>query len=218
MLNKKVDLFTADKAMSERVADFMQKKVWGITLTARYKKEVATIQAAIENLKNLDGSILGEKAHDSIETMQARIDKLHADMEKQKEEEATFSFSEADVKLYNSYKKATTEAMIHTAMCEWFKQYKLDVDGSSLLNQLVSATSGKMPENNKGVIRSGATVFNSEKRSKSNFLKVFYGELAEAMLQAGTLKATAIPEDVREFYAPKKTDKKDKKAKKGENK
>lgn len=211
MTNKKVDLFNADKAMAEKVSDFMQKKVWGITLQARYKKEVETIQASIEGLRKLEGSILAEQTETNIKALESRIEELSEALKKQKEEEATFSFTEADEAMYTAYKKATTNAMIYSAIVEWFKGYNLDVDGTMFIQSMMDAIGGKQPNNNKGIIRSGATVFNAEKRTKTNFLKVFYGELAEAMLKAGTLKATAIPEDIREFYAPKAKTKKDKK-------
>ena len=210
MTNKKVDLFQADKTMAERVSDFMQKKVWGITLQARYKKEVETIQASIEGLRKLEGSILAEQTEGNIKALEDRIVELTEALKKQKEEEATFSFTEADNTLFTAYKKATTNAMVYSAIVEWFKGYNLDVDCTTFVQSMMDAISGKQPGNNKSIIRSGATVFNAEKRTKTNFLKVFYGELAEAMLKAGTLKATAIPEDVREFYAPKaKKDKKE---------
>lgn len=211
--NMNVDLFQADKAMGERVADFMQKKVWGITLTARYKKDVETIEKSIEGLRKLEGSILQDQTEENVKALENRIIELKAALDKQKEEEATFTYTEADIELYNAYKKATTNAMIYNAIIKWFSNYHLDVDGTMFIQNMMDAISGKQPENNKGIIRSGATRFNAEKRTKTNFLKVFYGELAEAMLKAGTLKATAIPEDVRDFYAPKKTTNK-KKAKK----
>lgn len=211
MTNKKVDLFQADRTMADRVSDFMQKKVWGITLQTRYKKEVETIQASIEGLRKLEGSILAEQTEANIKALEDRIVELTEALKKQKEEEATFSFTEADEAMYTAYKKATTNAMIYSAIVEWFKCYSLDVDGTMFIQTMMDAIGGKQPNNNKGIIRSGATVFNAEKRTKTNFLKVFYGELAEAMLKAGTLKATAIPEDVREFYAPKAKTKKDKK-------
>lgn len=211
-----VDLFQADKAMGERVADFMQKKVWGITLQYRYKKEVETITASIEGLRKLEGSILQNQTEENIKALENRIVELTEALKKQKEEEATFSFTEADNTLFKEYDKATTNVMIYTAIVKWFKVYGLDVDGTLFIQSMMDAIGGKQPENNKGIIRSGATKFNAEKRKKANFMKVFYGELAEAMLKAGTLKPTAIPEDVREFYAPKKKDKKEKKAKKGE--
>lgn len=209
MTNKKVDLFQADKTMAERVSDFMQKKVWGITLQARYKKEVETIQASIEGLRKLEGSILAEQTEGNIKALEDRITKLNEALQKQKEEEATFAFTEADLTLYTAYKKATTNAMVYSAIVEWFQGYNLDVNNTSFIQGFMEALGGKMPNNNKGIIRSGATIFNAEKRTKTNFLKVFYGELAEAMLKAGTLKATAIPEDVRDAYAPKAKAKKE---------
>lgn len=216
MLNKNVDLFKADRAMSERVADFMQKKVWNIALGVHYKAEIETTEKTIEGLRKLDGSILGKGAEEQIQTLEAHIVALKAERDKRKAEEGTFSFTEADNKLYKAYEKATTEAMTYNAIVEWFNGYNLDVDGTTFIKSIMDALKGKNPDANKNIILSGATVFNAEKRKKTNFLKVFYGELAEAMLKAGTLKPTAIPEEVREYYMPKKESKKNKKAKKAE--
>ena len=215
MTNKNVDLFQASKDMGIRVSDFMSKKVWGIALSTRYKKEVAEIEAAINGLKKCAGSVLADSAETDIVALEARIPVLHEAMQKQKEEEATFTFTEADNTLYKSYKSATTIAQVHSAFEVWFRVYDLEVANTTFINDIVAAISGFQPANNKTVVRSEATVF-TDKRTKTNFLKVFYGKLAEEMLKAGTLKATAIPEDVREFYAPKKKEgKRSKKANKG---
>lgn len=213
--NINVNLFNADKAMADRVADFMNKKVWGITLSYTYKKEIESHKAAIVGLEKCKGSILGDSAEADIAILTAEIERLSTELRKKKEEEATFSFTDADKELYRSYKNATTEAMIYTAMEKWFSKYYLEVAGTLFIHDMMTAVSGVVANTTRGIINSGATVF-TKKRSQADFMKAFYGRLSEKMLEAGTLKPTAIPEDVREFYAPKKKDKKEKKAKKGE--
>lgn len=203
MLYNNVDLFKADRSMAERVADFMSKKVWGIALTTRYKKDIADCESAISGLEKCKGSILAESADADIEAIHKTMSDLKVKLDKQKEEEAFFEYSKEDTAMYNGYKKATTVAQIHTAIEAWFRVYGLEVCGSMLINEIVSAVSGERFATNRTIVNSGATVFTG-KRSKSDFLKVFYGKLSEKMLEAGTLKATAIPEDIREYYAPKK--------------
>ena len=157
---------------------------------------------------------MGNNVDADIEALKTHIIALSEELKKKKEEEATFSYTEADKALYKSYKSATTMAMVHTAIEKWFSVYSLEVAGSDLINEIVSAISGEAPATNKEVINSGATKFNG-KRRQGDFLKVFYGKLAEKMLEAGTLKATAIPEEVREYYAPKKKEGKKSKKNKG---
>lgn len=214
MKYQNVDLFKADKAMSDRVAEFMQKKVWGITLATRYKKDVEDCEATISGLEKLKGSILAKSADEDILAVQQRMADLKAKFDKQKEEEASFEYSKEDTALYKSYKSATTMAMVHTAIEAWFRVYGLEVAGSTLINEIVSAVSGEKFTTNRTIVNSGATVFTG-KRPKSDFLKVFYGKLSEKMLEAGTLKATAIPEDIQEYYAPKKKEGKKSKKNKG---
>ena len=214
MKYQNVDLFKADKAMSDRVAEFMQKKVWGITLTTRYKKDVEDCEATISGLEKLKGSILAKSADEDILAVQQRMADLKAKLDKQKEEEASFEYSKEDTAMYNGYKKATTVAQIHTAIEAWFRVYGLEVCGSTLINEIISAVSGERFATNRTIVNSGATTFTG-KRSKTDFLKVFYGKLSEKMLEAGTLKATAIPEDIQEYFAPKKKEGKKTKKNKG---
>lgn len=78
----------------------------------------------------------------------------------------------------------------------------MDIEGTTLENDILSAIKGEKAANGRTIIKSGATQF-TQKRSKGDVLKVFYGKLAEHMLAAGTLKAQEIPEDVKKAYAKK---------------
>lgn len=209
---KKTDLFKADKVMAERVSEFMRIKVWGITLKARFKKEKETILASIEGLKKLDGSVLADKGKDSISALEDKLEELAEKLSKQLEEEAKFDFTDNDKTFYKGYKSATTEEEVCNAIIGWFATYNLVITkDSDIVVSICNAISGSRNANATTIIRSGATKFVDNKRTKDDIVKLLYGTLAERMLEVGTLKATEIQEDVREFYAPKK--KEDKKSK-----
>lgn len=206
---KKTDLFKADKAMSGRAAEFMRTKVWGITLKARCKAEIAKAEASIEGLRNLDGSVLGNKGKDSIMALEAHITELNNKLTEQLKEEATFELTENDKTFYKSYKEAENESAVINAIIAWFGAYNLTVTGDNdIVISILEAISGKKRASAKVIINSGATKFVENKRTKTDVIGLFYGTLAERMLEVGTLKAEAIQEDVREFYAPKKKSKK----------
>ena len=209
---KKTDLFKANKVMAERVAEFMRTKVWGITLKARFKKEEESILASIEGLKKLDGSVLADKSKDSISALEKKLDELAEKLSKQLEEEAKFDFTDNDKNFYKGYKSAKTEEEVASAIIGWFKVYNLEVSADNdIVVAINDAISGKKRASASTIIRSGATQFVDDKRSKGDVIGLLYGTLAERMLEVGTLKATEIQEDVREFYAPKKKEKKESK-------
>lgn len=209
---KKTDLFKADKVMAERVSEFMRTKVWGITLKARFKKEEETILASIEGLKKLDGSVLAEKGADSISALEDKLDELAEKLSKQLEEEAKFDFTDNDKNFYKGYKSAKSEEAVCSAIIGWFATYNLAVEkDSDIVVAINDAISGKKKASASTIIKSGAKQFVDEKRSKGDVIGLLYGVLAERMLEVGTLKPTEIQEDVREFYAPKKKEKKAKK-------
>lgn len=209
---KKTDLFKANKGMSARVEEFMRTKVWGITLKTRCKVEIEKAQASIEGLKNLDGSVLADKGEESIKALEVHIFELQEKLANQLKEEATFELTDNDKNLYKAYKEAESADAVINAIIGWFAAYELEVTGDNdIVVAILDAISGKKRAGAKVIINSGATKFVEDKRTKTDVIGLFYGTLAERMLQVGTLKATAIQEDVREFYAPKKKDKKESK-------
>ena len=205
---KKVNMFTADKAMSDRVAEFMRCKVWGITLKTRLRKEIGELETKIANVKNLKGSILDKG--DAIEKMivgyQEEIKAAEEKCEKQLEEEAKFDYTENDNKFFKAYKAAENRDGVTAAVREWCecKEYHLDIADTTFLDNIVEAISGARKLGASAIIRSEAKKFTNDKRSKGDILAILYGRLAEKMLEAGTLKAEKIPEDIRAYYAPKK--------------
>lgn len=202
-MSKKVNLFDANKTMSERVSAFMRVKVWGITLKARLEKALRDGEARIEAFESLakdtgkDYTEVIEDAKQVVEDAKAKYKAAVKDAEK-------FEFTKADNDFYKAYKDGKLEAGI----IAWFKKYGLEVDGDTNLVQTeVEALKGARKLGGRAIVRANAEKFTDDTRTKNDILTVFYGKLAEAMLEAGTLKAEQIPEDVREFYAPKKKSK-----------
>ena len=214
MTNKKVDLFKASKAMSERVSDYMNKKVWGIVLKTRYQFDLAKAEKRQEfwvsendRLKKETGE---NKYVQEIEDIQAEIVELQTKYEDQRQKEATFAYTDADKTFYKLYEKAEDKESVLKAVRQWFAPYKLvDIEGSTLEESIYDAITGNRHASARTIINSGATKF-TQKRSKNDVLGLFYGRLSELMLEAGTLKPSEIPEDVREQFAPKKKAKKSK--------
>lgn len=214
MTNKKVDLFKASKAMSERVSDYMNKKVWGIVLKTRYQIELGKAENRKDFWVSENDRIKAETGENKyvqeIENVKAEIISLQAKYDDQRQKEATFTYTDADKTFYKLYEKAEDKEAVLKAIRQWFAPYKLvDIEGSTLEESIFDAITGDRRASARTIINSGATKF-TQKRSKNDVLGLFYGRLSELMLEAGTLKPSEIPEDVREQFAPKKKTKKSK--------
>ena len=202
----KINLFNADREMSNRVVEFMEKNVWSIAERRRVKDEIATLQKKHEGLKKALASSLKEDVFKEMLDCEAKISaldsKLAEDLKGNK-----FEYSEADKALYKGYR----EGNLVFALRDWFKQYNLTVAESNLEKDLRDALGGKMPAGAGIIVQSCGSIWSAD-RTRSNFYKVFYGVLAEKMINAGTIKAVAIPENLREAYKKpeKKTEKKNK--------
>lgn len=208
-----------NKALSERVAEFMTTKVWAYTLSDRYNAEKKDILKAIESTKKLKGSVLESTLEETIKGYETKLADLESKLKKEQAEKARFQFSDADNKFYNAYKKATTHAQIYSALVEWFATFGVDASvDSTFINNLLNSFSGKAKGTKSTVFKSDATVFNREKRTKTDVLVIIYGELAEIMIAKNCIRPVQIPEDMREKYilapARKKAEKAAKKAEK----
>lgn len=200
----KVNLFDASKTMAERVGAFMRVKVWGITLKARLDAKIADAETKIDNLKEIALST-GKDYSDDIDILESTIVVAKAEYEKAVEEGEKFELTENDKAFYKKYKNGE----VVDGMIEWFAFYGLEVDDKTeLVQELCESLKGARKLGGRAIVRANAEKFTDNVRTKNDVLTVFYGRLAEKMMVAGTLKAEAIPEDVREMYAPKKKNKK----------
>ena len=136
----KINLFNADREMSNRVVEFMEKNVWSIAERRRVKDEIATLQKKHEGLKKALASSLKEDVFKEMLDCEAKISaldsKLAEDLKGNK-----FEYSEADKALYKGYR----EGNLVFALRDWFKQYNLTVAESNLEKDLRDALGGKMP-------------------------------------------------------------------------
>lgn len=195
-MGKKVNMFSASKAMSERVADYMRVKVYNATLATRYKRDIGNIEKKIEDApKLLEGSIMAERLPELIEGYEAEKAELQEKYKKLREEAEKFKLTDADGEMYKLYK----DGKIAEGVIAWCKAYDLEVEGTDFLKTLVDAISGRKQSNAKQIITSGATQFTAI-RNKGDVLKTLYGVMAEKMLAVGTLKPEQLPEDVVAYY------------------
>lgn len=201
---KKVDMFKADRQMAVRVAEYMRTKVWGITLKTRLKKELASYEEQLKIIADPEQRVMtAEEAEGFRRRVEARAKFAKEKFDAQMKEEARFELTDADKAFYAAYKGADTDDKIKQAIVAWAKVYDLDLTGTDLLAELFRAISGARKLGASAIIRSEATKFTDDKRTKNDVLSILYGRMAEKMLEAGTLKPQAIPEDIREYYAPK---------------
>lgn len=201
-MSKKTDLFAASKEMSTRVADYMRIKVWNVTIKARLDKAVKDGKARIENFEAL-AKDTGKDYSDAIADAEQVVEDAKAAYKKLLEEGERFELTENDKEFYANYKSESMKN--EDAIIKWLKKYGLELKANDdLVVDLANAISGARKLNGRGIVRSNAEKFTDNVRTKSDVMTVFYGRLSERMLEAGTLKPEAIPEDVRAFYAPRK--------------
>lgn len=202
----RVDLFAASREMSTRVADYMRIKVWNVTIKARLDKAIKDGKARIETLEGL-AKDTGKDYSEAIADIEQVVEDAKANYAKLLEEGEKFELTENDKEFYANYKN---EGMANeAAIVKWFKKYELELEAEDeLVVDLASAIAGARKLSGRGIVRANAEQFTDNVRTKSDVMTVFYGRLSERMLEAGTLKPEAIPEDVRAFYAPQKKNKK----------
>lgn len=203
---KKTDLFAASKEMSTRVADYMRIKVWNVTIKARLEKAVKDGAQRIETLQGL-AQDTGKDYSEAIADIEGVVEAAKENYKKLVEEGEKFELTENDKEFYKNYKNESMKN--EDAIVKWFKKYNLDLkSGDDLVVDLAGAIAGARKLSGRGIVKADAEKFTDNVRTKSDVMTVFYGRLSERMLEAGTLKPEAIPEDVRAFYAPKKANKK----------
>lgn len=208
MSTRKVDLFSASKDFSARVNEYMTATVWAAIINARYNAAVESLNQRIENVQAIIDSdrtskiISKDQAQELLVAFQTELASLAKKHEDDLDKQGRFAFNDSEKDFYVAYKNAKDIAGISQAIVDFCAGYKLDVKGTDLLNDLTFAVSGRKAASGRKVITSGATTFTTV-RSKNDVIKAMYGVLTEKMIQAGTLKIMAIPEDVRDMYSKK---------------
>ena len=208
-MSKKVDFFAASKDFSARVNEYMTATVWSVIINKRYQLAVEKVNTQIANVQevidkpNTSKIISKDQAQELLVAFQnelATLEKKHND---DMEAQGKFTLNDLEKDFYVEYKNAGTVEQVATAIVNFCKNYKLDLSGTDLLNELSLAITGRKPASARQIVTSGATKFTGT-RSRKDVLSTFYGVLTEKMIAAGTLKVMAIPEDVRAAYDKKK--------------
>lgn len=208
---KRADWFAADKAMAERVQEFIVKKAEFITIKARREAEINGLKARLARYNDKDVVIVEDEKLRAqyIAKVEKELEDVKASYQKLIDENATFTYTDNDKKFYSAYKAAASDDDVSTAICNWVKAYTkadgsfLDMAGTSDLVEIMGAIGGKRALTARAHVNSGGTAFNG-KRTQNEILKVFYGELAERMIKAGTVKTANFPDEIKAKYAPKK--------------
>lgn len=206
----KVDFFTADRELSTRVVDFMRCKVWKKELQLKYSKEIESHELSLDKLDIYKGSIMEDRIPELRAAHMARIAELEFERDAQIEKETKFAFTEGDKEFKKVLKKAGTASdLVADAVCAWFATYGLDIRNTYFLEEVLGQFGSKFDF--RAFVASNAT--DARALDVNRALEMVYCSAYTHMLQAGTIKATQIPELVRDKYAPKKA-KKAKKASK----
>lgn len=205
---RKIDMFTATKALSDRVADFINKKAEYKNIQVKYDNEIADAESAIRGLDNCRGSILPDvdDIDTQIQTIEAHIATLKEDKAKFLKAER-FEWNDADRAMFKGYQNAESDDDILEAINVWCESWELQSRGTDFVAHLCEITGGcamRRKNTDRAWVNSGCTEFNRNGRTRTDILTTIYGELAEKMIEVGTLKPVMVNELVREKYAPKK--------------
>jgi len=193
---KKVDMYRANKEMTERIAQYMRVKVTGATLQTRYKREIGEWQAKIDNApKMLEGSVLADRLPEILDEYAAKIEEIKAKYDKLREEAEKFTLCSADGDFYKLYK----QGKIEEGLIAWGKAWGLELEGTDFLGVLKYAVAGLKQASARTIITSGATEF-TQLRNKGDVLKTIYALFAEKCVAIGFLQAEKLEDDVVSYY------------------
>ena len=220
-MSKKINLFTAEKSFSESVAMFMVKNVWRKQYQEELKEAIENERASISGLENMRGSAImtDQQVNEAIAEREAMIETYRNAYQSVVTEWVNFSYPDSAKALYKGYKSATNTAEVYDAFAEFLSEYGLNVgEDCELIESLISATRGDSAGSNIAQFAKYG-VASVEKRGRSEFLRIVYRRLFDAMVQAGTIRVVGctiksagqeiatyeveIPELVQARYAKK---------------
>ena len=195
------NLVSADRAMNERVEEYLTVCISKITDSTHHRQAVDAIKASIKGLENCRGSVISDADIDAgIAAKNKELEKLQADYKAACKVAATFVYTKEDLALYNTFATRTEETDLLKAVADWASAWKLDLTNTRLARDIVYACSGRTNATVRQVINSGCATM-TKARSKKQVLDMAYRTLSQEMVAKG-LKVT-IPDDIKAFYAPK---------------
>ena len=224
---KKLDLFTATRSFSDEVAMFTLKSLW----KSEYKKELEAELGHLEDQIRIWSDV---KGNTTFNLEDDEIDAHIADLrETQKKcvdafntvcnEWTRYEYSDAAKKLYKDWSHAMSNNAKKQAFVDFLAEYNLAANyDTELVTTLFRATLGDSSGSNMSQLcKSGKAAVETRKRTE--FLKIVYRRLFDAMTAAGTIKfddftlksgtleyecAVEIPPLTKAYYEAKKKGKK----------
>lgn len=200
---KRVDVYSANKDFTARIAEFLDVQVWGITLAARYNAKIKSYEAVLADKSKPDRVYLNDEVKKAtIEGAQKDLDDVKAEYKKLRDEKAKFVFTKGDNEFKKAYKAAESGSEVREAIRTWADAYNLKVANTDLEARIMQAISGKDKNTSRGKVNTGRC--NMEKRKEGMALQLMYGEVADYMVEKGLTIPMQFDEDIKAKYAPKK--------------
>ena len=198
---KRVDLFAADRSMSENVVEFTQCVILRKKIQMEYKARIEAVQNALDNLDNLAGSILADSIPEKRVEYTVALEQLVKARDEQIEAEAKFEKTAGDKRFIKALKGCHVYgyATITSAIRKWFEDYGLDVAETDLESEIMDAIGGKVNFNE--LVDSCGT--NALTVDNNRALQMLYWTLFRRMTIVGTIKEAQIPEIIRNNYGRK---------------
>ena len=213
-----VDFFKASKKLSSRTSEFFRVIIKKAELNTIYSAKIAANETSIASIDDMikNGTSIDVPEED-LEKMRENYvtinDGLKLEWDKLLEEQASFEYNGYDKAFKKAIKDAKSVETVKVAVRSFFKNYKLDIENTSFETAVLESIGKKV--DTKTIVKSNGT--KALRYDTANALKNLYGVSFEFMTEAGTIKPASIPSVLREKYA-KKSNKKDKKAKRNQKK
>lgn len=203
---KKVNMVKADRALSERVADFTTLHICKIADKVEHDKRIKSLEDSMQSHKNLKGSavVTADQVDALLLEDYEKIEKENQRYAEARKLRDRFEWYQEDVDLYKAIETGN-EADVYQSAVAWFHAWGLeDVDvKTNIVRDVVEGTKGLRINTARGIVNSGATVW-TKARTKADVLKTVYAIVAQYMIKANTLKAPQVPDEVKAWFAPKK--------------
>lgn len=213
-----VDFFKASKELSSRTSEFFRVIIKKAELNTIYSAKIAANETSIASIDDMikNGTSI-EVPEEDLEKMRENYvtinDGLKLEWDKLLEEQASFEYNGYDKAFKKAIKDAKSVETVKVAVRSFFKNYKLDIENTAFETAVLESIGKKV--DNKTIVTSNGT--KALRYDVTNALKNLYGVAFEAMVEAGTIKPADIPSVLVDKYA-KKSNKKDKKAKRNQKK
>lgn len=213
----RINYFDVSRDTSATVLFFFESKLNLASIKAFYADAIAVIQAKIDGVEKLRGSILWESENARIPEYEEQIHALEEKRDAAIKAEDKYTYTKADrafMKAVDGMKKGTGVALygaVETLLVELLGE---QAKGSDTVRACVDSIGEKVTTNR--LVATGGT--ECKAINKTEAIKAVYGQVFEEMVLAGTIKPAQIPENLRAKYEEKLAKKNEKKVKKSAKK